>query len=66
MLITVDPATFAVTIPEQVIGDYDGAPPGATVRGDGTVNPCGDEITLSVTFKIGATDYADQIFKIRK
>ena len=66
MLITVDPATFAVTIPEQVIGDYDGAPPGATVRGDGTVNPCGDEITLSVTFKIGVTDYADQIFKIRK
>ena len=66
MIIIVDPATFAVSIPEQVIGDYDGAPPGATARGTGTVNPCGDEITLSVTIKIGATDYADQTLKLRK
>ena len=66
MIVDVDPATFAVTVPEQVIGDYSGAPPGATVRGEGTLNPCGDEITLTVTIKIGVTDYTGQVFKIKK
>lgn len=66
MLCDVNPTTFAVNIPEQVIGDYFGAPPGATARGNGTVNPCGDEITLKVTIKIGGTDYADQTLKLSK
>jgi hypothetical protein len=66
MLIDVDPATFAVTIPLQVIGDYSGAPANATVRGTGTVNPCGDEINLSITIKIGAQEFTDQTFKLKK
>ncbi|RYF96783.1 MAG: hypothetical protein EOO00_01845, partial [Chitinophagaceae bacterium] len=61
MLVTVNPQTFAVTIPEQVIGDYDGAAPNATVRGTGAVNPCGDDITLSITIKIGAQEWTDQV-----
>ena len=65
-LIDVNPTTYAVNIPEQVIGDYTGAPPNATIRGTGTVNPCGDRITLAVTFKIGGTDYDDYVFEIKK
>jgi hypothetical protein len=66
MLVDVNPTTFAATITEQVIGDYTGAPPGATARGDGTVNPCGDELNLNVTFKIGGTDYEDYKLILRK
>ena len=66
MIINVNPATFAVTIPEQVIGDYDGATPGATAKGTGTVNPCGDEINLLVTIKIGAQEFTDQTLKLKK
>lgn len=66
MICDVDPVTFAVTIPEQVIGDYFGAPPNATARGTGTVNPCGDNISLSVTIKIGGTDYADNVLVLEK
>jgi hypothetical protein len=66
MIINVNPQTFAVTIPEQVIGDYDGAPPGATAKGSGTVNPCGDDINLLVTIKIGAQEFTDQTFRLRK
>ena len=66
MLVDVNPATFAATITEQVIGDYTGAPPGATARGDGTVNPCGDELNLNITFKIGGTDYEDYKLILRK
>ncbi len=56
MIIDVDPLTFEVTVPEQVIGDYDGAP-GATVRGTGTLNPCGDNINLNLTINYGGDDY---------
>lgn len=66
MIITVNPATFAVTIAEQVIGDYDGAPANATAKGNGTVNPCGDEINLNVTIKIGAQEFTDQTLKLKK
>jgi len=66
MLVDVNPTTFAATITEQVIGDYNGAPPGATARGDGTVNPCGDELDLNITFKIGGTDYEDYRLVLRK
>jgi hypothetical protein len=65
-LIDVNPASFAVTIAEQVIGDYSGAPPNATIRGTGTVNPCGDRIRLTVTFKIGGVDYTDYVFEVKK
>lgn len=66
MVIDVDPVTFIVTVPLQVVGDYDGAPPGATVKGSGTVNPCGDKITLSVTINIGGTDYPDNMLILEK
>jgi len=61
MILTVNPTTFDVTISEQVIGDYFGAGPGATARGTGTVNPCGDNISLLVTIKIDGTDYEDNV-----
>ena len=66
MVLDVDPATNVVTINEQVIGDYDGAPPDATARGTGTVNPCGTKITLSVTLNIGGDDYADNVLILEK
>lgn len=66
MIVDVDPATFAVTIPQQVIGNYFGAPPGATVRGTGVVNPCGDNITLTLTINIGGTDYEDLVLSLNK
>ncbi len=66
MIVDVDPATSIATVAEQVIGDYDGAPPGATVRGSGTVNPCGDKITLTLTINIGGDDFADNVFIIEK
>lgn len=66
MVVNVDPATFVVTIPEQVIGDYAGSPPGATARGTGTLNPCGDEISLLVILKLGAQETSEQTFIIRK
>jgi hypothetical protein len=66
MIINVDPATFAVTIPEQVIGDYFGAPPNTTIRGTGTVNPCGDNIKLTVTFKIGGADASGFVLSLDK
>lgn len=65
-LIDVNPTTYAVNIPEQVIGDYNGASPGATIRGTGTVNPCGDRIRLTVTFKIDGADYSGYVFEIEK
>jgi hypothetical protein len=66
MLVNVNPQTFAATIPEQVIGDYDGAPANATAKGTGTVNPCGSEITLTITFKIGAQEYTGYVLKLAK
>lgn len=66
MIIIVNPATYEVTINEQVIGDYNGAPPGATARGTGTVNPCGDEISLLVTINIGGDDYEDNVLVLHK
>ena len=66
MIIKVDPVSYAVTIDQQVIGDYFGAPPGATARGTGTVNPCGDNITLLVTINIGGTDYEDNVLILAK
>lgn len=66
MIIVVDPETFEVTVAEQVIGDYDGAPPGATVRGSGTVNPCGDNITLNLTINLGGDDYSDLVLILEK
>jgi hypothetical protein len=66
MILDVDPVTFEVTVPEQVIGDYNGAPPGATVRGTGTVNPCGDNITLTLTINIGGDDYEDNVLILEK
>ena len=66
MIITVNPTTYEVTIPQQVIGDYTGAPPGATARGTGTVNPCGDLISLLVTINIGGTDYEDNVLILAK
>jgi hypothetical protein len=66
MILIVDPVTYGVTINEQVIGDYNGAPPGATIRGTGTVNPCGDQISMLVTFNIGGDDYEDYVFIIHK
>lgn len=65
-LIDVNPATYAVNITEQVIGDYAGANPGATIKGTGTVNPCGDRIRLTVTFKINGADYSGYVFEIEK
>lgn len=66
MILDVDPNTFAVTVAEQVIGDYDGAPPGATVKGTGTVNPCGDKISLTITINIGGEEYPGNVFIIEK
>lgn len=66
MVIDVDPATSEVTVPEQVIGDYDGAPPAATIRGSGTVNPCGNIITLSLTFNLGGDEYPDNVLILEK
>ena len=66
MILKVNPTTYAVTIDEQVIGDYFGAPPGATARGTGTVNPCGDNISLLVTINIGGTDYEDNVLVLAK
>jgi hypothetical protein len=66
MIITVNPTTYEVTIAEQVIGDYNGAPPNATARGTGTVNPCGDNINLVVTINIGGTDYEDNVLVLAK
>jgi hypothetical protein len=66
MIITVDPSTFAVTIPLQVIGDYFGAPPNATIKGTGTVNPCGDNISLTVTINVGGTDYPGLVLKLNR
>jgi hypothetical protein len=66
MILDVDPVTFVVTVPEQVIGDYTGAPPNATVRGTGTVNPCGDNITLTLTINVAGDDYADNVLILEK
>ncbi len=66
MIVEVDPATSIATVEEQVIGDYDGAPPGATVRGSGTVNPCGDKITLTLNFNVGGDDYPDRVLILEK
>ena len=66
MLVDVNPTTFVATVPEQVIGDYTGAPPGAKVSGTGTVNPCGDEIALSLTIKIGASEWTEQTLVLHK
>jgi|SRR4030095_15804972 len=66
MILKVNPTTWEVTIDEQVIGDYNGAPPGATARGTGTVNPCGDEISLLVTINIGGDDYEDNVLILHK
>jgi len=66
MLVNVNPTTFVATVPEQVIGDYNGAPPGAKVVGDGTVNPCGDLISLNLTIKIGASEWTDQTLILSK
>ncbi len=65
MIINVDPASFAATVPEQVIGDYDGAQPGSTVRGTGTVNPCGDNLTFVLKIKVNGVDY-DASLKLQK
>lgn len=61
-----DPTTYEGVIAEQVIGDYDGAPPGATARGTGSANPCGDRITMTVTINIGGDDYADNVLVLEK
>ena len=66
MVVDIDPATSVATVADQVIGDYDGAPPGATVRGSGTVNPCGDRISILLTVNIAGDDYADNVFIIDK
>jgi hypothetical protein len=66
MICNVDPVTFAVTIPEQVIGDYFGSPPNSTASGTGTVNPCGDNITLSVTVKAFGGTYANNVLVLEK
>lgn len=66
MIVDVDPATSIATVTEQVIGDYDGAPPGATIRGTGAVNPCGDRITLTLTFNIGGDEYTDNVLVLEK
>lgn len=66
MIVDVDPATSVATVAEQVIGDYDGAPPGATIKGSGVVNPCGDKITLTLTFNIGGDDYPDNVLVLEK
>ncbi len=65
MIVTVNPATFAATVPEQVIGDYDGAQPGSTVRGTGLVNPCGDDLTFTLKIKLDGVDY-DATLKLQK
>lgn len=66
MIVTVNPDTYEVTVPEQIIGDYDGAPAGATVKGIGTLNPCGDNITLTLTFNLGGDEYADNVLILEK
>ncbi len=67
MILNVNPATGEVTIPTQVIGDYDGAPPGATARGTGSVELCnGSRITMTITFNIGGSDYLGYTLVISK
>jgi len=67
MLVDVNPTTFVATVAKQVIGDYFGAPPGATVEGTGTVNPCGDEISLSLNINIsGYPEWTDQTLILHK
>ena len=66
MIVDVNPATSEATVSEQVIGDYDGAQPGSTVSGSGTVNPCGDEITLTLTIRLNGVDYSGQVLKLHK
>ena len=66
MVVDVNPTTFAATVTEQVIGDYNGAPPGSTAKGDGTVNPCGDEINLNLTIKYNNIYYEDNTLILRK
>jgi hypothetical protein len=41
-------------------------PPGATIRGSGNVNPCGDKITLTLTFDIGGDEYPDYVLVLEK
>ena len=46
----VDPVTFDVTLPRRLVGDAMFSYPFIWVeQGTGTVNPCGDAITLNMT-----------------
>ena len=73
MICQVNPATFEVTVPRQLIGvpmysyPYLWAEPGT---GPGTVNPCGDAITLNMTlsavYDIGTPYSETGIMELRK
>lgn len=53
VVLNVNPSTSAVTISEQIVGDY-GADKDVTMQGVGTVNSCTKTITLTgLTFKLG-------------
>lgn len=53
MTVEVDPVTYEATVPLQGVGDYAGGPSHIIDSGTGTVSPCGDKITLSVTMSVG-------------
>jgi hypothetical protein len=53
MTVDVDPVTYEATVPLQGVGDYAGGPSHIIDSGTGTVSPCGDKITLSVTMSVG-------------
>ena len=59
MIVEVDPLTNVATVPFQAVGEYAGGPSHMIDSGTGTVSPCGDKITLTLTFSVGMY-YGDQ------
>lgn len=65
IILDVDPETNAVTVAEQIYGDY---PPvtNVTARGSGSVNSCSGTITLNLTHKYGGSDYEGNVLILQK
>lgn len=57
VIIDVDPATSAINIPTQIVGDY-GADKDVTMEGVGSVNSCQKQITITgIKFLLGGAVY---------
>ncbi|WP_372755462.1 hypothetical protein [Mariniflexile sp.] len=54
MVVTIDPLTLNVTVQANTWFDYGQPGGGGDEYGTGTVNPCTGEITLSITYDLGA------------